>query len=119
LSALFLKTTGHSLPALTPPYPGPSIIFFEKGFSVGKDIVFPHGPLAFLMYPLAQNILIATLATALLKIFLVFNIYQVLENKGNYRWLIAFMLAYFMAFHVIFQRKQGLLFAQRHSTASL
>ena len=33
---------------------------FSAGLLAGKSIVFPHGPLAFFMYPLAQNFLLAT-----------------------------------------------------------
>ena len=29
---------------------------YETGPTLGKHIVFPHGPLAFLMYPLPENI---------------------------------------------------------------
>jgi hypothetical protein len=40
---------------------------FETGLNLGRHIVFPHGPLAFFMYPLSNNILLATLVIALLK----------------------------------------------------
>jgi len=66
---------------------------FDQGFAIGEGIVFPHGPLAFLMYPLSENILIATLTTAFLKIGLVFNIFCILEKKETNRWLIALVVA--------------------------
>ena len=70
---------------------------YENDLSIGKGIIFPHGPLAFFMYPLPSNIITATLATAILKVLLVFNIFWVLEKKENYSWLIAFVLAYFIS----------------------
>lgn len=68
---------------------------FEHGLIQGKQIVFPHGPLAFFMYPLPDNILISTLLTSILKIILVFSCLKLVDFKGVSRWLIAFTLAYF------------------------
>jgi len=66
---------------------------FENGLNIGKHIVFPHGPLAFFMYPLQENIIIATLITSLLKILLVFNIYWLLELQKEFKWFFAITIA--------------------------
>lgn len=81
---------------------------FDQRFAIGEGIVFPHGPLAFLMYPLSENILIATLTTAFLKIGLVFNIFCILEKKETNRWLIALVVAYFIS---LFAEFNHLVFA--------
>jgi len=71
--------------------------FFKHGLSMGKHIIFPHGPLAFFMYPLQENILIATLIISILKILLVFNILWMVEQAGITKWFFAFIFAYFVS----------------------
>lgn len=72
--------------------------FFETDLSTGKHILFPHGPLAFFMYPKSSNIILATTVTALLKAMLVFNIYFLFRPKSRtIRWLTTFLLAFFIA----------------------
>ncbi|HET6245323.1 MAG: hypothetical protein H0V01_04280 [Bacteroidetes bacterium] len=70
---------------------------FANGLSLGKNIIFPHGPLAFFMYPLHENILIASAALTLLKIILVLNLVKLVDYKGNDKWLIALISAYFIS----------------------
>jgi len=68
---------------------------FENGLDIGKNIIFPHGPLGFLMYPLQENILLATLVTSILKALLVFNIIWLFkESKNQKKWLASFFIAY-------------------------
>ena len=45
------------------------------------------------MYPLQENIIIATLVTSSLKILLVFNIFWLLDTKDGFKWLLTFALA--------------------------
>lgn len=66
----------------------------SNGFNIGRGIIFPHGPLAFFMYPLADNVLFVTLAVSGLKVFMVFNVYRLLDNKEESRWLLAFFVTY-------------------------
>ena len=71
---------------------------FTNGSEIGKGIIFPHGPLAFFMYPLAENIALVTFVTSVLKILLVFNVGWLLSNSNNkIRWFIAFFFAYFIS----------------------
>jgi len=70
---------------------------YSNDLSIGKHILFPHGPLAFFMYPLQENILIATLITSLLKILLVINVSYLLQTKKNYKWIIIFFIAYLIS----------------------
>ncbi len=53
----------------------PSLIWvfnflFSGDIELARNIIFPHGPLAFLMYPLADNVLPAVLLNILLKSYL-------------------------------------------------
>lgn len=71
---------------------------FENELNIGKHIIFPHGPLAFFMYPLPENILLSTLVTSLLKALLVFNfIWLFSDSKSQIRWLGSFLFAYFIS----------------------
>lgn len=71
---------------------------FETGLNLGRHIIFPHGPLAFFMYPLSENILLATLVTSLLKGLLVFNVALLLnESKNQTKWLAVFAFAYLIS----------------------
>lgn len=71
---------------------------FESGMGIGKQIVFPHGPLAFFMYPLPENIMIVTLVTALLKVLLVFNVLGLFsESKNQAKWLASFVFAFIIS----------------------
>ena len=68
--------------------------FFETGLSAGKQIVFPHGPLAFFTYPLPENILIASIVSAFLKAIMVFNLVYLFKNSDHLtKWLIPFFTA--------------------------
>jgi hypothetical protein len=68
---------------------------FEHQSSLGKEIIFPHGPLAFFMYPLPDNILLAILATSVLKVLLVFNIDWLWTGERKIvKWIIVAIVAY-------------------------
>ncbi|HNW99054.1 MAG TPA: hypothetical protein PKK00_11650 [Bacteroidales bacterium] len=80
----------------------PSIVWlfnytFRNGFSIGKDIIFPHGPLSFFTFPLQENIIIATLAISLLKLFLVINLYFLQKNDRKFIWIITIVVAYIIS----------------------
>ncbi len=71
---------------------------FETGLNVGRHIIFPHGPLAFFMYPLSDNILLATLVSSLLKGLLVFNVFFLFNHsKTQVKWLAAFLFAWLIS----------------------
>ncbi|MDD4148547.1 MAG: hypothetical protein PHE33_00810 [Bacteroidales bacterium] len=71
---------------------------FSTNLSDGISIVFPHGPLAFFMYPLPENILLVTIVTALLKVVLFWNVFTLLkENNKSTRLLISFLICYFIS----------------------
>jgi hypothetical protein len=68
---------------------------FENKPSLGKGIIFPHGPLAFFMYPLPDNILLSILVTSLLKMVLVFNICWLwIDEKKIIKWILIGIIAY-------------------------
>lgn len=71
---------------------------FETDLNIGQHIIFPHGPLAFFMYPLSPNILLATLVTSLLKALLIFNLVFLLsETKSPAKWLAVLAFAYLVS----------------------
>lgn len=68
---------------------------FENNPSLGKGIIFPHGPLAFFMYPLPENILLVILAISLLKLLLVFNLNWLWNHeKKIIKWIVIGVVAY-------------------------
>lgn len=69
---------------------------FSTGLSAGRDIIFPHGPLAFFMYPLAENFILSVTVTMLLQIVFVFQLFQ-LFNKNKWPfWLLTAVMAWFI-----------------------
>ncbi len=71
---------------------------FETGLNAGRHIIFPHGPLAFFMYPLSENILLATLVSSVLKGLLVFNVFFLFNHsKTQAKWLAAFLFAWLIS----------------------
>jgi len=75
---------------------------WASGPATGKDIIFPHGPLAFFMYPLADTVLMVTVVTILLKILLVFCIDNLLDRQAAYRWLLTFSFSYMICVFAAF-----------------
>lgn len=71
---------------------------FENGLSIGKHIIFPHGPLALFMYPLPENILLSTFVDSILKLLLVFNLVLLFsKHSAQTKWLLSFAIAYFIS----------------------
>ena len=69
---------------------------FEKDLSLGKSIIFPHGPLVFFTYPGPDNILLAVAVTAVLKMLLTFQVFLLLseEKKNVLVWSATFVISY-------------------------
>jgi hypothetical protein len=85
-------------PGIDPPLFWVFNHLFDTGLNIGRHIIFPHGPLAFFMYPLSENVLLATLVISLLKGFLVFNVvFLFSDNKSQVKWLAAFAFAYLVS----------------------
>ena len=70
---------------------------FSFDLTIGKSIIFPHGPLAFLMYPLQENMIITNLFLAVLKILFAWNIHRLVEINGWKKWLTVFFFTYLIA----------------------
>jgi hypothetical protein len=85
-------------PGIDPPLFWVFNHLFDTGLNIGRHIIFPHGPLAFFMYPLSENVLLATLVISLLKGLLVFNVvFLFSDNKSQVKWLAAFAFAYLVS----------------------
>ncbi|HRY97999.1 MAG TPA: hypothetical protein P5550_02980 [Bacteroidales bacterium] len=66
---------------------------------LGEHIIFPHGPLAFLTYPLYFNILATLTVNAMLKVSLLLGLFRLLPGPGrDLRWLGAFALSFAVSF---------------------
>ncbi len=76
---------------------------FLTGLSLGKGIIFPHGPLAFFLYPVAGTMVGVVVVTSLLKAGLVFGISGLTGRKGKQQWLILFTVAYLISAIANFQ----------------
>lgn len=69
--------------------------FFNNDLSLTKDIIFPHGPLAFFMYPLPENIILTTIVVSILKFLLVYNLLLLLSEQNKViKWSSAIVIAY-------------------------
>lgn len=56
---------------------------FTERYAKGKEIIFPHGPLAFFMYPLVDSFILTTTVTILLQIIFVFQLFCLI---GKEKW---------------------------------
>jgi hypothetical protein len=91
-----------SFPALNlyyvPGIDGPLIwvfnYFADGHFQVGKDLLFPHGPLAFLLYPLpmGNNLTVRILISGLLSILVSLSIYKIYFIKKSENYLVPTLL---------------------------
>lgn len=63
--------------------------FADGHFQVGKDLLFPHGPLAFLLYPLPQgnNLTAAILVYFSVSVFLSMSVYRIYFIKKSESYL--------------------------------
>lgn len=69
---------------------------FSHGLSQGRDIIFPHGPLAFFMYPTGENFLFSVLVIMLLQIFFFFQLYRLLGKETWQYMLLTVLLSWFI-----------------------
>jgi hypothetical protein len=68
---------------------------FDSGLKEGRNIIFPHGPLAFFLYPLQENILPSVLVNSMLKGLMVFNIFWMFKGtKHRKKWWVIFLFPY-------------------------
>ncbi len=79
---------------IDPPMMWISNFFFNTQWEVAQNVIFPHGPLAFLVYPTISNIELAISVEVLLKIFLSAQLVRLIDSKNSLRWLIGFVGAY-------------------------
>ena len=71
---------------------------FENGLNGGRHIIFPHGPLAFFMYPLTENILIAIVVSSGLKALLVFSTLFLLYDLNKYqKWFVVLIFTFIVS----------------------
>ncbi len=93
-----------SFPAMNPVYangidPPLSWVFnylIQGHFSLGKDIIFPHGPLAFIMYPLpvGLNLVTAIIISLLIRAAFAFALIRLPNVKGIRMTVVAAVSAF-------------------------
>ncbi len=72
--------------------------FASNGFSLGKEILFPHGPLAFLMYPLKEQIVLTRVMHGFLITGMWLLFAHLIDSKQNSEgYLTAFLLSFIIA----------------------
>ena len=69
---------------------------FANDFQAGRHIIFPHGPLAFFMYPLKETVGLAMPVWFLLSVSLVFQIYTLLGTNQKWRWIITAAVSFYI-----------------------
>ena len=76
------------------PLPWVFNYFFSENLNLGKDVIFPHGPLAFILYPLpmGNNLLIAIIFYSIIKLFLSCSIIHLFRIKDPTNWLTPFLI---------------------------
>lgn len=70
---------------------------YEENWTIGKNIIFPHGPLAFFMYPSGESIPLVMFVQSLLKISLFLSIFFSFKNRNNGSIYISFIIAYLIS----------------------
>ena len=83
-------------PGIDGPLPWVFNYFANDNFLLGKDVLFPHGPLAFLLYPLplGNNLVVAALITFFCSVLLSISIFKIhLQNKEQ-NYLLPFLLSF-------------------------
>lgn len=68
--------------------------FYTSGFDNARELHFPHGPLAFFMYPLSNSLSIVVTVTLILKLFIAHLIFIIHPNKDWKEWVLSFVLLY-------------------------
>lgn len=70
--------------------------FFDGNLSLGEKVIFPHGPLAYVMYPLSNNIISATVFLIVLKSLLICLAFRINDFTKNIKIIFWLILAYFI-----------------------
>lgn len=81
-------------PGIDPPLKWVFTHFYSTGFESGHYLNFPHGPLAFLMYPLKNTLWITVIFTSLIKILVVFLFTRLFSSMCVLRWIQIALSAY-------------------------
>jgi hypothetical protein len=69
---------------------------FSERLTIGREIIFPHGPLAFFMYPLADNFVLSTLITIFLQTVFVFQLFSLFGNEKWQYWILTAVFSWFI-----------------------
>ena len=69
---------------------------FANNIEIGKNILFPHEPLAFFMYPLQENFILALSVKIILQLTLVFGLFNLVKPKTNNEWIIPILFSFIL-----------------------
>lgn len=72
----------------------------DSGYRQAAQFIFPHGPLAWLMYPLPEHAVVAMVLYALLKVSLFVGLgMAIAAEKAWQRMILAFVMAFLLVMH--------------------
>ncbi len=69
---------------------------FSERLTIGREIIFPHEPLAFFMYPLADNFVLSALVTMLLQIAFAFQLFSLFGKEKWQYWMLTAVTSWFI-----------------------
>lgn len=61
--------------------------FYHDGIDIAQQIIFPHGPLAFMMYPLYNNIIQGTIFRILLQLSIILAVFIQIKSFNRNDWV--------------------------------
>lgn len=82
------------LPGIDPPLQWVFDHFYSNGFEDARHLHFPHGPLAFFMYPLSNSLSLVVTITLMLKLFVAHLFIYLHKEKDWKEWVLTFILIY-------------------------
>lgn len=82
------------VPGIDPPLQWVFDHFYTTGFENARHLHFPHGPLAFFMYPLSNSLPLVVTVTIITKLFVAHLMFTVQPEKNWKEWLLTFVLLY-------------------------
>lgn len=82
------------IPGIDPPLQWVFDHFYTSGFENARHLHFPHGPLAFFMYPLSNSLPLVVAVTIVLKLLIAHLMVYVQTSKNWKEWFLTLILIY-------------------------
>lgn len=82
------------IPGIDPPLQWVFDQFYVSGFDNARHLHFPHGPLAFFMYPLSNSLPLVVTVTIMLKLYIAHLMFNMQFAKDWKEWFLTVVLLY-------------------------